>query len=77
MWLQIWAIIKKLEPILCWVMIALLVAMVGWMVYVTMIKPHTNPTPTQQVQSGGIAYTYDIKVGFGGCARIPMEVKNK
>jgi len=65
-------IAKYGETILCWVAILFL----GWLVYAGAIKPVINPEPTttQNVQSGGTAttYDYDIKVGFGGCARIPQ-----
>ena len=49
----------------------------GWFVYATIIKPHTNPVPTTTVQSGGVSNTYQIKVGFGGCARIPQATDKK
>lgn len=45
--------------------------LVGYFAYATIIKPHTNPIPTTTVQSGGTSNTYQIKIGFGGCARIP------
>jgi hypothetical protein len=51
-------------------------ALVIWIVYVAVIKPHTNPIPTTTVQAGGTATTYNIKVGIGGCARFPV-VPNK
>ncbi len=44
-----------------------------WSVYITMVKPHTKPTPTQQQQAGTInntTYNYTIKPTFG-CMRIP------
>jgi TRAP-type C4-dicarboxylate transport system permease small subunit len=39
----------------------------GWRIF------HPKPTSTTTVQSGGVAYTYDIKVGFGGCVRLPTK----
>ena len=36
-----------------------------------------HPAPTTTVQSGGIANTYNVKIGFGGCARIPGMEKSK
>ncbi len=35
-----------------------------------------NPKPTH-TQVGGVSYNYEIKLGFGSCARIPspMEIK--
>lgn len=53
------------------------IALVVWSAYVTFVKPHTNPTPTTTVQSGGVAYTYQIKVGFGGCIRLPIKPEVK
>jgi hypothetical protein len=52
-----------------------IIAVVAWSIYVAIIKPHTSPTPTTTVESGGAAYNYQIKVGFGGCARLPIQVK--
>jgi len=74
MWAWLLPLIKKIEPILCWIAIT---ALLGWMTYVTIIKPHTNPTPTTTVQSGGVSNTYQIKVGLGGCARIPSPTEVK
>jgi len=34
-----------------------------------------HPKPTTTVQAGGVSNTYEIKVGFGGCIRLPTEVK--
>ena len=72
--MPVWLIplLRKLEPVIAWIFI---LTLFGWMSYVTFIKPHTNPTPTN-VQSGGTSYNYEIKVGMGGCARLPV-VPNK
>jgi hypothetical protein len=40
-----------------------------WGLYAGLVRPITKPNPSTTVQSGGIVY--DIKIGFGGCARIP------
>ncbi len=68
---------ERFISILVWVLV---ITGLSWSVYVTVIKPHIKPTPTttntQNVQPGGVAnttnVTYEIKVGFGGCARIPQ-----
>lgn len=53
-----------------------LIALIVWAGYVTFIKPHTNPTPTQTAESM-TNYTYNIKPLFGfGCMRIP-QIKDK
>ena len=57
--------------------VLLVVAGLGWSIYVTLIRPHTKPNPTTTVQSGGVNNTYQIKVGFGGCARLPMVSDSK
>jgi hypothetical protein len=57
------------------VCVLLVVGGLFWSIYVSFIKPHTKPTPTTTVQSGGIANTYEIKVGLGGCARFYPEVR--
>ena len=51
-----------------WAVYFLLSAIVLWGLYAGLIRPTTKPNPTS-VQTGGVSY--DIKVGFGGCARIP------
>ena len=38
---------------------------------------YPKPSHTTTVESGGTAYTYDIKVGFGGCLRLPMKMEKK
>jgi len=48
-----------------------IIALIIWSCYVTFIKPHTNPTPTTTVQSGGTSNTYNIKSTFG-CMRLPI-----
>ena len=52
-----------------WLVYFLLSAIVIWGLYAGLIRPVTKPNPTTTVQSGGVVY--DIKVGFGGCARLP------
>ena len=53
----------KLEPILCWV---LLVALLGWMSYVTFIKPHTNPEPTTSQEAKQIVnHNPEVRSTFG------------
>ena len=37
----------------------------GWSIYVTMIKPHTNPTPTQKAETIENYYYYPNKKVFG------------
>ena len=55
-----------------------LIALVVWSIYVTIIKPHTNPTPTQEQNAKTIQNdNYTIKVGFGGCARFPIRPDKK
>jgi branched-subunit amino acid ABC-type transport system permease component len=51
---------------------ALVILGLAWCVYVTVIRPTTKPNPTT-VQTGGVSYT--IKVGFGGCIRLPTPIK--
>jgi len=73
-----WNTIKKILSLVFKILIIVgIPALVLWGCFVLFVKPHTNPTPTttQNVESGGTAvtYTYDIKVGFGGCARIPTQ----
>ena len=54
-----------------------LIALVVWAGYVTFVKPHTNPTPTQTAESM-TNYTYNIKPLFGfGCMRIPVRPDKK
>jgi hypothetical protein len=45
-----------------------------WGLYAGLIRPTTKPNPSTTVQSGGVVY--DIKIGFGGCARIPEVRRN-
>jgi hypothetical protein len=52
-----------------WVVYFVLSAIVIWGLYAGLVRPTTKPNPTTTVQSGGVVY--DIKIGFGGCARIP------
>jgi hypothetical protein len=54
-----------------------IIALIVWSCYVTFVKPHLNPTPTTTVQSGGISNSYQIKVGFGGCMRLPVKAEKK
>ena len=49
-------------------------ALLIWLIFGAMLKPVLWPNPTH-TQTGGTAYNYEIKVGFGGCARLPV-VKN-
>lgn len=60
---------KYIEPVLSWVAI---ISLGCWVVYAGLLKPVLNPTPTT-TQTGGVAYNYQIKVGLGGCARIPAQ----
>jgi hypothetical protein len=46
--------------------------LVAWIIYAGLLKPVLCPTPTT-TQTGGTSNTYNIKVGFGGCARIPSK----
>ena len=46
-----------------------------WAIYVAFIRPTTKPNPTTTVQSGGVANTYNVKVGLGGCARFSPITK--
>ena len=48
-----------------------IIALIVWSCYVTFIKPHVNPTPTTNVESGGVSNTYNIKSTFG-CMRLPI-----
>ena len=57
------------------VCVLLVIGGVSWSIYVTLIRPHTKPTPTTTVESGGTANTYNVKVGLGGCARFDREVR--
>ena len=54
-----------------WLVYFILSALLIWGLYAGLIKPVIKPTPTTTVQSGGVVYHYEIKVGFGGCARMP------
>lgn len=51
---------------------ALVILGLAWCVYVALIRPHTKPTPTT-TQTGGVSNTYNIKVGIGGCLRMPTK----
>ena len=53
-----------------------LIAVVAWSIYVTIIKPHINPTPTTNVESGGVSNTYNIRSTFG-CMRLPIKPEAK
>lgn len=55
--------------------VLLVIVGLGWTVYVALIRPHTKPTPTQTVQSGGVANTWNVKVGMGGCAKFTPDMK--
>lgn len=52
-----------------WVVYFVLSVIVGWGLYAGLIRPVTKPNPTN-VQTGGTSYT--IRIGFGGCARLPI-----
>jgi len=47
------------------------VSLMVWSCYVTFVKPHTNPTPTQKADSI-TNFSYSNKMLFG-CMRIPKE----
>lgn len=69
------AILAKIEPYLSWLV---LIALAGWMVYASLIKPVMNPTPTQSTKSGDInSYTYSPKCTFGcgGCLHVDANPK--
>ncbi len=53
-----------------WLVYFLLSAIVLWGLYAGLIRPITKPNPTN-TQTGGVSYNYDIKVGLGGCLRLP------
>ena len=57
-----------------WLVYFILSIVVIWGLYAGLIRPVTKPNPTTTVQSGGVVY--DIKVGFGGCARLPVVKPN-
>ena len=44
-----------------------------WAVYVTFVKPHTNPTPTSEQNASSI-YNLSPKVTFG-CANFAIDKK--
>lgn len=52
------------------------VACVGWVLYsgyITLVKPHFNPTPTTRQQADEIInYETPIRVGFGGCSHVQI-----
>lgn len=51
------AIGKSLSMVLKAVIVLAVIALIGWSCYVTIIKPHTKPTPTT-TQSGTITNNY-------------------
>lgn len=53
--------------------VSVIAGFVFYFFWVTVIKPHINPVPTTRVESGGNYCHYEIKVGFGGCARMPNQ----
>jgi hypothetical protein len=57
-----------------WLVYFLLSVVVIWGLYAGLIRPTTKPNPTTTVQSGGVVN--NIKVGFGGCARLAMIKPN-
>lgn len=73
-----WTTIKKILSLVFKILIIIgLPALALWLVYVGTVKPHTNPTSTTTVQSGGVKNEYNIKVGLGGCVRMPTSKEKK
>jgi hypothetical protein len=64
---------ERLLSILVWV---ILIGAILFACWATFIKPTFHPTPTT-TQTGGISNTYQIHVGLGGCARIPVMAEKK
>lgn len=58
---------SKFETLVSWVV---LIVVVLWLIFAGAIKPVLFPSATHN-QSGG--NFYEIKVGFGGCARLPLK----
>jgi predicted negative regulator of RcsB-dependent stress response len=67
MWTTILAFLGKgwerFVSIFAYILILAFIVYAGWRVF--------NPKPTT-TQTGGVSYHYEIKVGFGGCARLPV-----
>jgi hypothetical protein len=67
MWTTILAFLGKgwerFVSIFAYILILAFIVYAGWRVF--------NPKPTH-TQTGGVSYNYEIKVGFGGCARLPV-----
>jgi hypothetical protein len=57
-----------------WLIYAAITALVGWCVYVTIIRPHTKPNPTTSQNAAEIVNYQQPKVMFG-CMRweLPKE----
>ncbi len=69
-----WTTITKILSFIFKVLVIVgLPALALWIIYAATIKPHTNPTPTTTQAGTGDNYNYEIKIGFGGCARLPIK----
>jgi len=55
---------ERFLSIFAYLCILVFVIYAGWRVF--------NPKPTT-TQTGGVSYNYQIKVGLGGCARLPSK----
>lgn len=62
---------EKLGKLLYNIVIVVIVVILMYALYHKLI----SPTHTTTVQSGGTANNYEIKIGFGGCARLPIIAK--
>jgi hypothetical protein len=68
--------IPILKKIGTWLLLTIVIVGLAWAVYAGIIRPITKPNPTN-IQTGGVSYNYQIKVGLGGCARLPVMVDKK
>lgn len=59
---------ERFLSIFAYLLVLSFIVFSGWRVF--------NPKPTN-VQTGGVQYRYEIKVGFGGCARLPVVADKK
>ncbi len=60
------AIGKSVSVVVKGLLVIGIIAWLGWMIYVSFIKPHTNPNPTTTQQAAQIynVYVYPNRKGF-------------
>lgn len=56
---------ERFLSIFAYLLILVFIIYAGWRVF------NPKPTATTTVQSGGVKNEYNIKLGFGSCARLP------